>query len=166
MENETNVQSTETTAAEQEKTFTQAELDATVAARLARERKKYPADDELSAFRTWKDSQETEQTRWSKLTEEREETSKQLSATAAELEQARRELYVLKKGVKPDDADFYAFKAGKMVTDKIPFEQAVDELLKDKQFGMTVSLTAPTGGGQGGVSDKDRMNALLRSARK
>ena len=53
MTDELNVQSTENTATEQEKTFTQADVDALVQRRLERERKKYPSEDELSAFRSW-----------------------------------------------------------------------------------------------------------------
>lgn len=41
------------TAQEQEKTFTQAEVDTLIAQRLARERKKYPSPEELAAFHTW-----------------------------------------------------------------------------------------------------------------
>ena len=51
MADETNVQSTETTAIEQEKTFTQADVDALIQKRLERERKKFPNDEEMSATR-------------------------------------------------------------------------------------------------------------------
>ena len=59
MAEEMNVQSTETTAEPQEKTFSQAEVDALIQKRLERERKKYPNDEELSAFRSWQESQQT-----------------------------------------------------------------------------------------------------------
>lgn len=118
MADETNVQVTETTATEQEKTFTQADVDALVQRRLDRERKKYPSEDELSAFRSWKESQQTEQERWNNLTKERDESRAALSAAQAELEQLKREKYVLSKGLSGDEAEFIAFKAAKMVNDK------------------------------------------------
>ena len=46
-------QSAEPTAQEREKTFTQTEVDALIAQRLARERKKYPGPEELAAFHSW-----------------------------------------------------------------------------------------------------------------
>lgn len=64
MAENTNVHDTDTTTAtEQEKTFTQAELDRAIQDRLAHERKKFPSEDELNAYRTWKDGQQTEQER-------------------------------------------------------------------------------------------------------
>ena len=48
MDENTNVQGTGTTA-EQEKTFSQSEVDSLIQKRLERERKKYPSDDELTA---------------------------------------------------------------------------------------------------------------------
>ena len=98
---EENVQSTETTAVEQEKTFTQADVDALIQKRLDRERRKYPSEDELSAFRSWKESQQTEQDRLNTLTKERDESRTALTAAQAELEQLKREKYVLSKGQHP-----------------------------------------------------------------
>lgn len=46
----------ENTAQEQERTFTQAEVDTMIAQRLARERKKYPNPEEMAAFRAWQQS--------------------------------------------------------------------------------------------------------------
>ena len=49
-------ETTDTAAQQQEKTFTQAEVDALIAQRLARERKKYPSAEELAAFNAWRQS--------------------------------------------------------------------------------------------------------------
>ncbi len=49
-------QTTDTAAQQQEKTFTQAEVDGLIAQRLARERKKYPDEKELAAFYAWRQS--------------------------------------------------------------------------------------------------------------
>lgn len=165
MANETNVQSTETTATEQEKTFTQADVDALIQKRLERERKKYPGEDELSAFRSWKESQQTEQERWNNLTKERDESRATLSAVQAELDQLKREKYVLSKGLTGDEAEFIAFKAAKMVDDKTTFEQAVDVLTADRKK-TTFDWTAPVGGGSTKVGENDMMNALIRGALK
>lgn len=162
---EENVQSTETTAVEQEKTFTQADVDALIQKRLDRERKKYPSDDELSAYRSWKESQQTEQERWNALTKERDESRTALSAAQAELEQLKREKYVLSKGLSGDEAEFIAFKAGKMVDDKTTFEQAVDALTADRKK-TTFDWTAPVGEGSKKQGANDAMNALIRGAFK
>ena len=162
---EENVQSTETTATEQEKTFTQADVDALIQKRLDRERKKYPSEDELSAYRTWKESQQTEQERWNTLTKERDESRTALSAAQAELEQLKREKYVLSKGLTGEEAEFIAFKAGKMVDDKTTFEQAVDALTADRKK-TTFDWTAPVGGGSTKTGENDVMNALIRGALK
>lgn len=165
MTEEINVQSTENTATEQEKTFTQADVDALVQRRLERERKKYPSDDELSAFRSWKESQQTEQERWNNLTRERDESRSALSAAQAELEQLKREKYVMSKGLAGDEAEFIAFKASKMVDDKTTFEQAVDVLTADRRK-TTFDWTAPVGEGSKKQTENDRMNALIRGALK
>lgn len=165
MTDELNVQSTENTATEQEKTFTQADVDALVQRRLERERKKYPSEDELSAFRSWKESQQTEQERWNNLTRERDESRSALSAAQAELEQLKREKYVMSKGLAGDEAEFIAFKASKMVDDKTTFEQAVDAITADRRK-TTFDWMAPVGEGSKKQTENDRMNALIRGALK
>lgn len=58
---ENNVQTTETTATEQEeRKFTQAEMDKVINDRLARERENLPSEDDLKAFQDWKKNQQTE----------------------------------------------------------------------------------------------------------
>lgn len=160
-----NVTNTETTAVEQEKTFTQADVDALIQKRLDRERKKYPNEDELSAYRSWKESQQTEQERWNNLTKERDESRTALTAAQAELEQLKREKYVLSKGLSGEEAEFISFKAGKMVDDKTTFEQAVDALTADRKK-TTFDWTAPVGEGTKKTGANDAMNALIRGAFK
>lgn len=166
MAEELNVQSTEPTAEPQEKTFTQAEVDALIQKRLDRERKKYPNDDELSAFRTWKDSQQTEQEKWNNLTKERDESRTELSSVKAELEQLKREKYVASKGISGEEAEFIAFKAAKMVDDKTTFEKAVDSLTADRKKATTFDWTAPVGGNNNKQDANAAMNALIRNAFK
>ena len=117
MAEETTVQSTGTTAQEQEKTFTQADVDKMIQSRLDRERKKYPSEEEITAYRTWKDSQQTEQERQAKQAKDLADSKAALTALQAETEQLKRDKYVLSKGLSGEDAEFISFKAAKMVTD-------------------------------------------------
>ena len=148
-----------------EKTFTQAEVDALIGKRLAKAMKGMPNEEELSAFRSWKDSQQTEQERWNNLTKERDESKTALSAAQAELEQLKREKYVASKGLSGEEAEFITFKAGKMVDDKTTFEQAVDTLTAERKK-TTFDWTAPVGGGSKKAGENDVMNALIRGALK
>ena len=165
MEEETNVQGTGITAPEQEKTFTQADVDKMIQSRLDRERKKYPSEEEITAYRTWKDSQQTEQERQAKQAKDLADSKAALIASQAEVEQLRRDKYVLSKGLTGEDAEFIAFKAMKMVDDKTTFEQAVDALTANRKKA-TFDWTAPAGGGTKENTANQQMNALIRGALK
>lgn len=151
-----------------EKTFTQAELDTIVGKRLAKAMKGMPAEEELTAFRAWKESQQTEKDRWDNLTKERDTARTELTAAQAELEQYRREKLLLGKGVSADDVDYYAFKISKLVTDTMDFEKAAESYLKDHPPAGTVQidLSAPLGTGQPAKNENEMMNSLIRGARK
>ena len=107
-------------------TFTQAEVDALIskekARAVAKATKGIPDEAELNAFRTWKENQQSERDKWERLTGEREVLSGKLTAAENERDQLKRDLYVLKKGLSGEEAEFIAFKAGKMVDDKTTFE--------------------------------------------
>ncbi len=165
MADEINVQGTENTALEQGKTFTQADVDKLIQTRLERERKKYPSEEEITAYRTWKDSQQTEQERQAKRDKELADSKSALSAAQSELEQVKRDKYVLSKGLTGDDAEFIAFKALKMVDDKTTFEQAVDKLTENRQK-VKFDWTAPAGGGDKPNATNAAMNSLIRGALK
>ena len=98
-------------------------------------------------------------------TTEAETAAGTLSTTQAELEALKRSYYVASKGLTGDEAEFIAFKAGKMVSDKVTFEQAVDELTADRKK-TTFDWTAPVGGGSKKTGENDVMNALIRGALK
>ena len=137
--------------AQPEKTFTQADVDAIVARRLAKAQKGMPDEAELAAYRAWKESQQTDQQRMEALTKERDDAKKDLLTANEKTEQYEREILLLKKGVDPEDVDYYIFKAGKMVSDTKTFEQAVDELIKARKKddgNRRVDFGAPLGGGQ------------------
>lgn len=158
-----------------EVTFTQAELDALVskekARAVAKATKGMPSEKELTAFRAWQESQQTEKERWDNLTKERDTVRTELTAAQAELEQYRREKFLLGKGVAAEDVDYYAFKIGKLVSDATDFETAAEAYLKghapkepDPSAGrMRVQMTAPLGGGNPSpMSLNDRINNILR----
>lgn len=154
-----------------EKTFTQSEVDSIVGKRLAKAMKGIPSEEELSAFRAWKESQQTEKERWDALTKDRDESKAALTAAQTELEQLRREKVLLNKGVPASDVDYYAFKIGKLVTETVDFEEAAETWLKEHPVGggapaagfMRVSLSGPLDGGTPpAASLNDRINNRLR----
>ena len=165
MTEETNVQGTENTAQEQEKTFTQADVDKMIQSRLDRERKKYPSEEEITAYRTWKDSQQTEQERQAERDKEFADNKSALTAAQAEVQQLKREKYVLSKGLTGEEAEFICFKAEKMVDDKTTFEQAVDKLTENRQK-VKFDWTAQAGGSSEKSNTNAAMNSLIRGALK
>ena len=154
------------TTAQQEKTFSQADVDKMIQSRLERERKKMPSEEELNAFRTWKDSQQTEQDRMNNITKERDTAVSNLSAANAKIEQLEHERYVSSKGFTGDEAEFIAFKAAKMVDDKTTFEQAVDAIVQERRPRTSFDWTAPVGDGNQKNAPNAAMNALIRGAIK
>lgn len=98
-------------------------------------------------------------------TTEAETASGTLSSTKAELEALKRSYYVASKGLTGDEAEFIAFKAGKMVDDETTFEQAVDALTAERKK-TTFDWTAPVGDGSKKTGANDAMNALIRGAFK
>lgn len=152
-----------------EVTFTQAEVDALIskekARAVAKATKGMPSEEEMTAYRTWKDGQAGEKDRWDKLTGERDTLAGKLTAAEAERGQLKRDLYLAQKGLTGEEAEFIAFKAGKMVDDKTTFEQAVDALTAERKK-TTFDWTAPVGGGSSKTGENDVMNALIRGALK
>lgn len=89
----------------------------------------------------------------------------ELNNSKTELGKLKQEKYVLSKGLTGEEAEFIAFKAGKMVDDKTTFEQAVDALTADRKK-TSFDWTAPVGGGTQKTGENDVMNALIRGALK
>lgn len=147
------------------KTFTQEEVDAMIGKRLAKAMKGIPSEEEITAYRTWKDGQQTEQERQAKRDKELADSKSALTAAQKEIEQMKRDKYVLSKGLTGDDAEFIAFKALKMVDDKTTFEQAVDKLTENRQK-VKFDWTAPAGGGDKPNATNAAMNSLIRGALK
>lgn len=147
------------------KTFTQEEVDAMIGKRLAKAMKGIPSEEELNAYRTWKDGQQTEQQRQAQRDKDLNKAQSDLAAANTELEQLKREKYVLSKGLTGDDAEFIAFKAAKLVDDKTTFEQAVDQLTENRSKAK-FDWTAPVGGSSKEEAVNAAMNNLIRGAIK
>lgn len=147
------------------KTFTQEEVDAMIGKRLAKAMKGIPSEEELNAYRTWKDSQQTEQQRQAQREKDFNKAQSDLAAAQSELEQVKREKYVLSKGLTGDNAEFITFKAAKLVDDKTTFEQAVDQLTENRSKAK-FDWTAPVGGSSKEEAVNAAMNNLIRGAIK
>lgn len=147
------------------KTFTQEEVDAMIGKRLAKAMKGIPSEEEIAAYRTWREGQQTEQERQAKRDKELADSKSALTAAQAEIEQMKRDKYVLSKGLTGEEAEFIAFKALKMVDDKTTFEQAVDKLTENRQK-VRIDWAAPAGGGEKKIDVNAAMNSLIRSAVK
>lgn len=86
-----------------------------------------------------------------------------------ELEQLKNTGILRDKGVKPDDIDYVLFKVNQKVTDKLPFDKAAAEFLKEnpKFAGQTsYKVTTSTHTGGAGVSEdtNDYINNAIRMA--
>lgn len=143
------------------RTFTQEEVDAIVGKRLSKAMKGIPSDEELTAYRSWKADRAEDQRKETAYAQ----TQADLDAAKAELEQLKREKYVLSKGLTGDDAEFVAFKAAKLVDDKTTYEQAVDQIVSARS-AVKFDWTAPLNGGGGSDSVNNAMNNLIRGAIK
>ena len=122
---ENNVVTPTTNASEnggqEQKTFTQEELNTIVETRLAKAKKDMPSKEELKKYYEWKEAQKTEQ---EKMAEKETEYQKAL----AEKEQIINENKILKSGVNAEDTDYVLFKVTKMEGD---FEENLSKFLKD-----------------------------------
>lgn len=142
------------------RTFTQEQLDAIIARERTKATKGLFTADQMAA----------KDTSISNLTTERDNAQAENARLQAELDGLKNEKFLVSKGVPADMVDFYAFKIGKLVTDKKNFEQAADEYLKENPPANVVKVS--TGGGVGGngggqpTKPNDIMNAIFRSAAK
>lgn len=134
------------------KTFTQDEVNDLIKARVQRERKGLPGKEELEAFHKWQDDQKSAEQKSAEAI--KAETDR---ADAAEKKVAALEAKLLaaSKGVKPDAADDVVALAQLKVSDDMPLEKAIDEVLK--KYPQFAGTSAPTttgvpGGGNGGAA--------------
>lgn len=151
-----------------EKTFTQAEVDTIVSKRLAKAMKGVPGEEEITAYRAWKESQQSEKEKLDAIVKERDESKAALATAQEELEQHKREKFLLSKGVSPDDVDYYVFKISKMVDENTDFEAAAEKVLADQKPSntMRVDFSGSVGGGLPQKNPNEQMNSLIRGFRK
>ena len=161
-----NVPSTEPTAGQPERTFTQAEVDTIVQNRLERERKNLPSKDELTAFRNWRASQQTEEERVNGIIKERDGNAAALREANAKVEQFERERLLLSKGVPMEDVEYYAFKIGKLVTETQDFAKSVEVFFKDNaQQRARIDMTGGMNGKPAEKTANQSMNDWIRGIR-
>ena len=127
-----NVETTETKTdrqetTQEEKTFTQADVDRLIQERVAREKKNQISKDELKAYNEWKESQKTEEEKKNEAL-----TNAENARIAAEEKANNLEAKVtcLSKGVIATSVDDVVILAKAMVTDEITIEKAIDKVLE------------------------------------
>lgn len=157
---ENQVEETSGEEQEEEKRFTQAEVDALISKRIARERKGMPKAEELNAFREWQRDHAGDEATLESVTSERD-------SAQSELEIARRENYLLKNGIAADDVDYYVYKISKAMDDETSFEEAAKKFFKEnRRTTVRVDTGARLSGASGAKSVNETMNSILRNARK
>ncbi|BDS17318.1 hypothetical protein JUM001_15520 [Clostridium perfringens] len=110
-----------------EKTFTQADVDRLIKERLAREKKGQPSKEDLEAFNNWKESQKTEEEKKNEALTNAEKAKQDAEERANTLEA---KVTCLSKGVLADSVDDVVILAKAMVSDDVTMDQAVDKVLE------------------------------------
>lgn len=127
------------------KTFTQDEVNDLIKSRLERERKGLPSKEDLAAFHKWQDDQKSAEQKSAEAIKVQSDRADAAEKKAAALEA---KLLATSKGVKPDAADDVVALASLKVSDDMPLEKAIDEVLK--KYPQFAGGSAPTTGVSGG----------------
>lgn len=159
---ETTTQQENPTPTAEEKKFSQAEVDDLISKRLARERKKYPTDEELADWRNRKETRQQGEEASAKAPRELNDYKTKYDHAIRELEQARNEMYLLAKGVPVEDVDYYAYKISKLTNEETTFEQAAQKYLEEKHIGGMKVSTGVQVTGSAAKSENDVINDALR----
>jgi hypothetical protein len=122
---ETKSDTKETT--QEEKTFTQADVDKLIQERIAREKKNQLSKDELKAYNAWKESQKTEEEKKNEALTNAEKARLAAEEKATALEA---KVTCLSKGVITTSVDDVVILAKAMVTEEVKIEQAIDKVLE------------------------------------
>jgi len=117
------------------KTLTQEEAQKMADAIVAKKLKGMPTKEEVQEYKDWKEAQKTEE-------QKRAERDAQSAIQAKELEDAKKELAVYKRGVNSEEAEFVAYKVSKMEGD---FETNLEEFLKANPKYIGGAKEEPTG---------------------
>ena len=144
---------------QEERTFTQAEVDELINKRMARVKKGLPSDEELNAYREWKAKQNPEPAK---------ATPDELETARMEAEMTRRENYLLRKGIDPDDVDYYVYRISKEMDGETDFEDAAEDYLKkhNKKNPVRMDTGARLNSGAKAKTGNEAMNDIIRNARK
>lgn len=146
-----------------EKLFTQADIDRIVEKRLERVTRDMPTKDELKAYNDWKANQQTEADKLKNAQLERDTEKAARLAAEAKVTQYEREKFLTSKGVTADELEFFCFKIGQLVTDKVDFETAAEKFLKERKPAVRVDMSARVGANGGAdTGGNAAMNALIR----
>lgn len=144
------------------KTFTQEQVNEMIKTRL----RNVPSKEELDAFKSWKESQKTEQDKMNDL-----QTNN--NSLANEVKQLKAMLEINESNVKKEFSKFVTSEVMNLVNDSTDFKTALANYKKDnpQYFGETIVKKVQTshslnGGGNRTQSTNDIMNNLLRGARK
>ena len=142
---------TDTGTTQEEKVFTQADVDKLIKEGIAREIKGQPSKEELKAYQEWKESQKTEE-------EKNKEALSNTEKLRLEAEErallAETKVTCLSKGVIADSVDDVVTLAKAMVTDEVTIEKAIDKVLekypsfKGKQESTQNGFVVGSGGNQ------------------
>ena len=156
---ESQVEETEQEQEQEERTFTQAEVDELINKRMARVKKGLPSDEELNAYREWKAKQNPAPAK---------ATPDELETARMEAEMTRRENYLLRKGIDPDDVDYYVYRISKEMDGETDFEDAAEDYLKkhNKKNPVRMDTGARLNSGAKAKTGNEAMNDIIRNARK
>lgn len=113
--------------AQAEKTFTQAEVNELIKARLERERKGAPTKEELTAFRDWQDKQKTTE---QKVADDLKAANEARTAAEQKVADYEAKFTAMIAGVAPDAADDVVALAMLKVNDTMPLSKAIAEVLQ------------------------------------
>lgn len=112
---------------QEEKTFTQADVDKLLKDRVAREKKGQLSKEEIKAYQDWKDSQKTEDEKKSEALTNAEKAKQAAEERATSLEA---KVTCLSKGVGATSVDDVVVLAKAMVSDDVTIDQAIDKVLE------------------------------------
>ena len=153
----------------EERTYTQAQLDAIVNRKVQKATQGLFTADDMAA------KDETIKT----LTTERDTSKSEYEKLQGKVTAMEQEKILAKYGITGEDAEYYAFKIGKLNaeenakatkdSERKTFEQTAEKYFKDKpQNKVRVDLGGTLGGKPAKQQENtnDQMNALIRGARK
>lgn len=153
---------------QEQKTFTQEELNAIIETRLAKAKKDMPSKEELQAYNEWKQTQKTEQ-------EKNEDLMNQLKTNNGTLTnentKLKAQIQIMNSNVKKEFVKFVTSEVLSMTNDEVDLVTALKSYKKDnpQYFGDTVikkTQTSPSlnAGGDKPQTTNDIMNNILRGA--